>query len=91
MFANPQAEGTVEALSNRDGKQAHTMAEIEIMLSRQSFPLNKGVQYYKPPPPVQANRQIIEQSVKQASFLQPLRKVPGLDRLSDGAIRPLGK
>jgi len=60
-FTNPRAGATVDALTDRDGKQANTIAEIEEMLRGESFPLNDGDQYYEPPPAGQAQEHITEQ------------------------------
>jgi len=43
-YANPQAGTTVEALTDRDGKQANTSLEKEEMLRHKSFPPNDGDQ-----------------------------------------------
>jgi hypothetical protein len=40
MFANPRTGATVEAVTNREGKQASTMAVKERKLRGESFPLN---------------------------------------------------
>jgi hypothetical protein len=44
-FANPGAGATVEVLTDREGKQANTMAAKEKMLRGESFPMNNGDQY----------------------------------------------
>jgi len=41
-FTNPQAGATVEALTDREGKQAYTMAEKEKMLKEESLSMNDG-------------------------------------------------
>jgi hypothetical protein len=41
MFANPGAGASLEALTDRDGKQAHTITEIEETLRQESFPQNE--------------------------------------------------
>ena len=49
-YANPRAGMTVEALTDRDGKQAKTSLRQEEMLRHKSFPQNDGDQYYELPP-----------------------------------------
>jgi len=44
-YPNPRAGTTVEALTDRDGKQANTSLEKEEMLRHESFPPNGGDQY----------------------------------------------
>ena len=45
-YANPRAGMTVEAFTDREGKQANTSMEKEEMLRHESFPPNDGDQYY---------------------------------------------
>ena len=90
-FTNPRAGATVEALTDREGKQANTIAEKEEMLTGESFPLNDGDQYYELPPAGQTHGLITEQSVERALFSQSVKKAPGPDKLSFGAIRLLWK
>jgi len=80
---------TVEALTDREGKQASTIAEKPEMLRGESFPLNDGEQYYELPPAGQALERITKQSVERALFSQSVKKAPGPDKLSFGAIRLL--
>jgi len=54
---------TVEALTDRDGKQANTSLEKEEMLRRKSFPPNDGDQYYELPPAGSAQTHVTEQAV----------------------------
>ena len=81
----------MEALADREGKQANTIAEKEEMLRGESFPLNDGDQYYEQPPSGQAHECITERSVERAVFSQSVKKAPGSDKLSFGAIRVLRK
>ena len=90
-FTNPRVGATVEALSNRERKQANTIAEKEEMLRGESFPLNDGDQYYELHPAGQPHERITEQSVIRALFSQSVEKAPGPDKLSFEAIRPLQK
>ena len=82
MFANPRAGATVEAFTIREGKQANTMAEKEIMLRGGFFPLNDGDQYYELPPAGHAHERITEQLVERALFSQSVKTTPGPDKLS---------
>jgi len=91
QFTNPRAGATVEALTDRQAKQANTIAEKEEMLRGESFPLNDGDQYHELPPAGQAHERITEQSVERALFSQSVKKAPGPDKLSFGAIRLLWK
>jgi hypothetical protein len=43
-YANPRADMTVEALTDREGKKANTSTEKEEMLRRESFPPNDNDQ-----------------------------------------------
>ena len=90
-FTNPRAGATVEALTDREGKQANTIAEKEDMLRGESFPLNDGDQYYTLPPAGLVHERITEQSVEQAWLSQSVKKAPGPDKLWFGAIRGLWK
>ena len=65
------------------------MAEKEKMLRGESFPMNDGDQYYELPPAGQAHERITEQLVERALFSQSVKKAPGPDKLSFGAIRLL--
>jgi len=59
------------------------------MLRRHSFPPNGYDQYFELPPAGQAHQSVTEQAVKSALFSQSIKKAPGLDKLSFGAIRPV--
>jgi len=59
-FNNPQAGAIVEALTDRERKQAYMIAEKEEMLRGESFPLNDGDQCNKLPPAGQAHERITE-------------------------------
>jgi len=80
---------TVEAFTDRDGKQANKSLEKEEMLRRESFPLNDGDQYNKLPPAGPAQTRVTEQAVERALFSQSVKKAPGPDKLSFSAIRQL--
>jgi len=89
-FTNPRAGATVETLTDREGKQANTIAEKKEMLRGESFPLNDGDQYYELPPASQAHECITEQSVERALFSQSVKKAPGADNISKKHFRPGG-
>jgi len=90
-YANPRAGTTVEALTDRDGKQANTSLEKEEMLRHESFPPNDGDQDYELPPAGSAHTRVTEQAVERALLSQSVKKAPGRDKLSSGAIRLLWK
>ena len=91
QYANPRAGRTVEALTEREGRQANTAAEKEEMLRRESFPPNDNDQYYELPPAGSAYTRVTEQAVERALLAQSVKKAPGPDKLSFGAIRLLWK
>jgi hypothetical protein len=82
---------TVEALTDREGTQANTATEKEEMLRRESFPPNDNDQYYALPPAASAHTRVTEQAVERALHPQSVKKAPGPDKLSFGAIRLLWK
>jgi hypothetical protein len=82
---------TVEALTHREGKQANTSQEKEEMLRREYFPLNDDDQYYELPPAGSAHTCVTEQEVERALFSQSVKKAPGPNKVSFGAIRLLRK
>jgi hypothetical protein len=90
-YADPRACMTVEALTDRDGKQANTSLEKEGMLRHESFPPNGGDQDYGLPPAGSAYTRVTEQAVDRAIFSQSVKKAPGLDKLSFCAIPLLWK
>ena len=45
QYANPQVGMTMEALTDREGKQATIATQIEEMLGRESFPPKDDDQY----------------------------------------------
>jgi len=61
------------------------------MLRYKSFPPNDGDQYYELPPAGSAHTRVPEQAVEPALFSQLVKKAPGPDKLSFGAIRLLWK
>jgi len=90
-YANPRAGMTMEALTDREGKQANTSVEKEEMLRRESFPPNDDDQYYELPPTGSAHTPVTEQAVERALFSQSGEKATGPDKLCFGAIRLLWK
>jgi hypothetical protein len=88
-YANPLAGTTVEALTNREGKQGNTSLEKMQMVSRESFPPNDADQFNRLPPADTANKRITEQAVERAWFSQSVKTAPGPDKLLFGPIRLL--
>jgi len=90
-YANPRAGMTVEALTDREGKEANTSQEKEGMLRRESFPPNDDDQYYELPHAGSVHKCVTEQTVERALFSQLVKMALGPDKLSFGAIRLLWK
>jgi hypothetical protein len=61
------------------------------MLRRESFPPNDNDQYYELPPAGSAHTRVTEQAVERALHSQSVKKAPGPDKLSFGAIQLLWK
>jgi len=89
--ANPRAGITVEAFTDRDGKQANMIAEKEEMLTRESSPPDEYDQYLELLPAGQAHQSVTEQAVETARFPQSIKKVPRPAKLSFGAVCLLWK
>jgi hypothetical protein len=87
-YTNPQVGTPVEALTDREGKQENTSIKKEEMLRRESFRLNDD-QYSVLPPAGSAHTCVTEQAVELAMCSQSVKKAPGPDKLSFGAIRRL--
>jgi len=85
-YANLWVGMTVEALTDKEGKQANTATDKEEMLRRESFPQNDDDQYYELPPAGSANTPVTEQAVEWALYTHSVKKAPGPDKLSFGAI-----
>jgi len=90
-YANPRAGMTMEALTDREGKEANTSQEKEEMLRRESFPPNDDDQYYELLPAGSPPTHITEQAVERALFTQLVKKAPGPDKLTFSAILLLWK
>jgi len=90
-YVNPRAGTTMEAFSDRYGKQANTSVGNEEMLRHESFPPNDGDQYYELPSAGSAHTRVTEQAVERALSSQSVMKAPGPDKLSFGAVRLLWK
>ena len=75
----------------RYSKQANTSLEKEEMLRHESFPPNDSDKYYELPPAASAHTRVAEQAAERALFSQSVKKAPGPDKLSFGAIRLLWK
>jgi len=86
---NPRAGTTVEAQTDREGKQANTSPQNKVMLSCKSFHPNGDGLYYELPPTGSAHTRVTEQAVERAVLCQLVEKAPGPDKLSFGAIRLL--
>jgi len=82
---------TMEALTDRDGKQVNTIAEKEEMLRRESFPPSEYDKSFELPHAGQAHQSVTEQAVGRAQFSQFVKKAPGQDKLSFRAVRLLWK
>ena len=80
---------TVEALTDREGKQANTSLEKEEMLRHKSFPPNDGDQFSELPPAGSAHTCVTEQAVERALYCQSVKKALGPEKLSFGTIRLL--
>ena len=61
---NPRAGMTVEAVTDREGKQGNTSQEKEDMLRRESFLPNDDDQYYEQPHADSAQTCVTEQAVE---------------------------
>jgi len=79
----------MKALTDGEGKQANTILEKEEMLICRSFPPDDDNQYYQLPPAGHAHTPVTKQAVERALYSQSMKKGPGPDKLSFGAIRPL--
>ena len=90
-YANPRAGTTVEALTDREGKQANTSVEKEDMLRHKTFPPDDSDKYYGLPPAGPADTHVTEQAVERAFFPHSVKEAPGPDKLSFGAIQLLWK
>jgi len=90
-YPNPWAGMTVEALPDREGKQASTSLEKEEMLRHESCPPNDDDQYYELPPAGSAHRRVTEQAVQRDRLSQSVKKAPRPDKLLFRAIRLLWK
>jgi hypothetical protein len=82
---------TVEALTDREGKQGNRSQGKEEMVGRESFPRNDDNQYYELPPAGSTHTRVTEQAVERAQCSQSVKKEPGPVKLSFGAIRLLWK
>jgi hypothetical protein len=90
-YVNPWAGATVEALMDREGKQANTAIEKKEMLRLECFALNDDDQYYELQPAGSAHKKGTEKVVERALYSQTVKKAPGADKLSFGAVCLLWK
>jgi hypothetical protein len=77
-YVDPQAGATVEALTDREGKQANTAIEKEEMLRLESFPLNDDDQYYELRPPGSGYTKVTEKAVERAPISKKHFRLGGL-------------
>jgi hypothetical protein len=89
QYANPRPGMTLDTLTDRDAKQSNRSLENEEMLRHQSFPTNDDDQYYELPPTGSPHTHVTEKPLERAIISQSLKKAPGPDKLSFGAIRLL--
>ena len=90
-YPNPRVGMTVEALTDREGKQANTSLEQKEMLRHECFPPSDGDQYYKLPQAGSACTRVTELAVDRDLVSQSVKKAPGPDKLSFDTIRLLWK
>jgi len=90
-YPNPRVGTIVDALTDREGKQANTSLQKEEMVRSEAFPPNDDDQCYKLPPAGSAHTRVTEQAVEPALFSQSVKQAQGPDKLSFGAIRLLWK
>jgi hypothetical protein len=76
QHANPQASMTVEASTDREGKQEKTATEMQEILRRQSFPPNDDDQYFEPPRVGNPHRGVTEHAVQRPYWVNQ-SKCPG--------------
>ena len=76
-YTNHWAGMTVDALTNKAGKQANSSPEKEEMLRRECFPPNDDHQYHELPPPGSAHTLVTEQPVERALSTHSVKKAPG--------------
>jgi len=86
-YANARPGMTVEGLTDRQGKQANADTEKDEMLRRESFPPKDNDQYNELPPAGSAHTPVSGQAVERALHSESVKKAPGPDKLSVGAIR----
>jgi len=76
-YSNARVGKTVEASTDREGKQANTSLEKEEMLRREGFPPNDDDQYYELPPVGRAHMRVTEQTVKTSVVFSIGQKCTG--------------
>jgi hypothetical protein len=85
-FAIPQAGATMKAQTNRYMKQANTITKKRKMLRGESVPPNEQYWFFDVHLVREALQSVTNQVVKLALVTQPVRKAPGQDKLSFGAM-----
>ena len=88
---DPPVGAMVEGITDREGKQVNTAIDKQEMLTLESFPLNDDDQYYELLPACSAHTKVAEKAVQRALHSQSVKKAPGPDKLSIGAVRLLWK
>lgn len=78
----------MEAVTDREGKQANKMLEKEVVLRHGFFPLNNDNKDYELPSAGSTHTLVTAQAVAEALYFQSCNKGPGLDRISFGSIQP---
>jgi len=81
----------MEALTDREGKQANTATETDEILKGEPFPPNENDQCYESPPAVSAHTCVTTQSLERVLHSQSVKKAPGPNSLSLGAIQLVWK
>jgi len=88
-YANLRPGATMQALTDREGKQTKTILEKEEMPRRESFPPHDNDHYCQLPSAATACTCVTEQAVERGLYSQSIKKAPGPHKLSSGTIRPL--
>jgi hypothetical protein len=88
-YVDPQGGMTVEALRDRQGKQANTAMEQEKMLRMESCRKNDDHRYYELPSCRTTRVRVTEQAVEWAQYTQSANIASGHNKLTFGAVRQL--
>jgi len=85
-YATPPVSMTMEALTDREGKQVYTGTEREEILRHEFFTPNDNDQDYQLPPAGNAPTRITDHAVERALHAQSLTIALGPDKLACSAI-----